>query len=252
MKDFNSKVFKIILALGLISVILSGPYVFTITKDIIELSPENQSIPSDQALYLLVNLQAGFYVLLASFFGTLLYKRAGFSLPVFERPKRILQEYKKYLLEPVFIGVLTGFVIVSLSYFLNPLDDVRFSSTTLLMKVGASFYGGVVEELLTRFFLVSLFVIILSKFKRVASIDSLKYYIAIILAAILFGVGHLPLAYSLAESTVWLTLVIVFLNSIGGIVFGYLYWKRGLFAAIVAHFMADIMILIIWPWLLSF
>ena len=32
------------------------------------------------------------------------------------------------------------------------------------------------------------------------------------------------------------------LNGIGGIVFGWLYWKRGLLAAMLAHFSADIVL----------
>jgi membrane protease YdiL (CAAX protease family) len=34
----------------------------------------------------------------------------------------------------------------------------------------------------------------------------------------------------------------VLLNGLGGIVFGYLYWKRGLEAAMIAHFSADIVL----------
>jgi membrane protease YdiL (CAAX protease family) len=34
----------------------------------------------------------------------------------------------------------------------------------------------------------------------------------------------------------------VVLNGIAGVAFGYLYWKRGLEAAIIAHFFADIVL----------
>ena len=37
------------------------------------------------------------------------------------------------------------------------------------------------------------------------------------------------------------------LNGIGGIVFGWLYWKRGLLAAMLAHFSADIVLHVVTP-----
>jgi membrane protease YdiL (CAAX protease family) len=35
------------------------------------------------------------------------------------------------------------------------------------------------------------------------------------------------------------------LNSIGGLVFGWLYWRQGLLAAMVAHFSADVVLHVI-------
>lgn len=40
------------------------------------------------------------------------------------------------------------------------------------------------------------------------------------------------------------------LNGIAGVTFGYLYWKRGLEAAIVTHFADDQMIVVLGPALL--
>jgi membrane protease YdiL (CAAX protease family) len=37
------------------------------------------------------------------------------------------------------------------------------------------------------------------------------------------------------------------LNGIGGIVFGWLYWKRGLLAAMLAHFSADVVLHVVVP-----
>jgi membrane protease YdiL (CAAX protease family) len=40
---------------------------------------------------------------------------------------------------------------------------------------------------------------------------------------------------------------IILLNALGGIVFGCLYWKKGLEAAIIAHFSADIVLHVLLP-----
>ncbi|HIC89514.1 MAG TPA: CPBP family intramembrane metalloprotease [Anaerolineae bacterium] len=63
-----------------------------------------------------------------------------------------------------------------------------------------------------------------------------------VLTALLFGAGHLPTLAMLAPLTVMLVVRTVLLNSIAGIVFGWLYWRRGLLAAIASHFSADIVL----------
>ena len=65
--------------------------------------------------------------------------------------------------------------------------------------------------------------------------------------ALLFGLGHLP-----ATAVVWpLTPLVVaralLLNGLGGLVFGWLYWRRGLLAAIVAHVGADLVLHVVTP-----
>jgi membrane protease YdiL (CAAX protease family) len=63
-----------------------------------------------------------------------------------------------------------------------------------------------------------------------------------VLAALLFGALHLPQAavfLSLTAPVVALTLAG---NGVPGIVFGWLFWRRGLVAAMVAHFSADLVL----------
>lgn len=64
---------------------------------------------------------------------------------------------------------------------------------------------------------------------------------AILVSSFIFGVGHLPVAYMiLPEATLALTLYVVAVNSIFGVIAGYLYWKRGLEAAVLAHMLAHV------------
>ena len=66
---------------------------------------------------------------------------------------------------------------------------------------------------------------------------------AILLAALLFGAGHLPAAFAagLARGPLPITRIVV-LNMLAGTVFGALFWKLGLEHAMVAHFCADLML----------
>lgn len=97
----------------------------------------------------------------------------------------------------------------------------------------ASFYGGIGEEIMTRLFLVSVIAWILR---------GRAIWLAILIAALLFAVGHLPAAAGISPLTPALVARTVVLNSLAGIAFGWLYWRRGLEAGMVAHFSADIVL----------
>jgi membrane protease YdiL (CAAX protease family) len=66
-----------------------------------------------------------------------------------------------------------------------------------------------------------------------------------VLAALLLGAAHLPMAAALAPLTTVVIVRTMLLNSIGGLVFGWLYWRQGLLAAMVAHFSADVVLHVI-------
>ncbi|ELZ32418.1 Abortive infection protein [Halogeometricum pallidum JCM 14848] len=58
---------------------------------------------------------------------------------------------------------------------------------------------------------------------------------AILVSAILFGLGHLPALAQSVDLTPALIARTVLLNAVAGILFGWLYWRRSLEAAMVAH-----------------
>jgi len=107
---------------------------------------------------------------------------------------------------------------------------------TLLVRFG---YGGITEELLLRFGFMTLVVWILSKLTKL--LNSPIYWIGIVISTLLFAIGHFPIVYaSLTHpSLVMLTYVLIG-NSVGGLFFGWLYWKKGLEAACIAHIFAHV------------
>ena len=67
------------------------------------------------------------------------------------------------------------------------------------------------------------------------------------LAAILFGAGHLP-----ATALIWpLTGAVLarafVLNGLVGVAAGWLYWRKGILLAMAAHFSADIVLHVLLP-----
>ncbi len=121
------------------------------------------------------------------------------------------------------------------------LDLARKSS--LLENFLASFYGGVNEELLTRLLGVSGVAWV---FARVQGLPTghppgAAFWWAIVIMTVLFGLGHLPAARAVMGR---LTPLAIFrsllLNAPVGVLCGWLFWRVGLEAAIVAHFTVDI------------
>lgn len=109
------------------------------------------------------------------------------------------------------------------------------------------FYGGIVEEVLLRLFLMTLLVWVFSRFQKSQNkISGLTYWIAIVLSSLLFGLGHLPPIASLFGGlTPLLVIRAVINNGLLGILFGYLYWKKGLEYAILSHMSADLFLHVI-------
>ncbi|MGY3039366.1 putative membrane protein [Rhodanobacter sp. TND4EL1] len=111
----------------------------------------------------------------------------------------------------------------------------------------ASFYGGIVEEVETRLLLVSALVWLLARCNhRVAR--PWMFVLAIIVAALLFGAGHLPAAFGAGlAGTPLLIARIVLLNAVVAVIFGGIFWKYGLEHAMLAHFCADLVLHVALP-----
>ncbi|MEL1265260.1 CPBP family glutamic-type intramembrane protease [Pseudoxanthomonas putridarboris] len=120
------------------------------------------------------------------------------------------------------------------------------AGTSALNGLLASFYGGIVEELLLRLFLMTLLVWIVARVRGTLP-GPAAYWTAIVLAALLFGAGHLPAAHHIWGLDAVVVLRTVGLNAVIGIVCGWLYWRQGLEMAMLAHFSADIVLHILAP-----
>lgn len=110
----------------------------------------------------------------------------------------------------------------------------------------ASFYGGIGEELQLRLFLMTLVVWIGVKLSGKTPTSGL-FWFAILLAALLFGAGHLPAATAVWPMTGMVVFRTVLLNTVAGVAFGWLYWRRGLEAAMLGHFCADLVLHVATP-----
>ena len=109
---------------------------------------------------------------------------------------------------------------------------------TLGLTITGVLYGGIVEEILLRWGLMTLLAWLLWRlFQRGQGTPrAWIMWVAIVASALLFGAGHLPAAAVLYGGLTPPVIVrIVGLNSVLGIGFGWLFWRYSLEAAMLSH-----------------
>jgi hypothetical protein len=138
-------------------------------------------------------------------------------------------------------GIATGALIVAADRFVfraGPTTPTTDNARAIFEGlVGGLLYGGLTEEAMMRWGLLSLVAWALLRLAR-RPLDArapLAYAIAIVLTAILFGAGHLPAAAMVAPLDAALVTRILLLNGVAGVVYGALFWRRSLESAMAAH-----------------
>jgi membrane protease YdiL (CAAX protease family) len=179
-------------------------------------------------------IQAAILSFFATFFGVKFARRLDLKLYAKSNKSNLIIVGIISLFTAMFITLSDKFIF--LPYLPREATTYKFSP---LYFISSILYGGIIEEQLLRLFLMSLVALILFKLvvrtKERGSIPSWIFIVSIILSAIIFGLGHLPAtAQSIGLSTPIIIRAIL-LNGVGGIGFGYLYWKIGLSHAIYAH-----------------
>ena len=254
-KPFNWKIFFILLAASVFGVVAVLPYSLALQGS--TLSQLNLPMP----LWLLIMLQVLqnavlFAVVIA--LGMLAANRVGLGMPVLEgwlAKQPVGDKIKSFWLPAVLIGVIGSVLVIGLDLLVfNPLLKAElgtlFSSLSLQQQPAAwkgllaSFYGGIDEEILLRLGMMSILVWLGRFISKTADGHPTQAVIwtANILAAVLFGLGHLPATATIVPLTSLVVIRAVVLNGLLGVGTGYLYGKHGLEAAILAHFSADIVL----------
>jgi hypothetical protein len=138
------------------------------------------------------------------------------------------------------IGIALGVLIVAadVAVFKPYLPDALYllgTPLTFQYLLAGLTYGGIVEEVLLRWGVMSLLAwLIYLMMGRRSLATALLFGNA--LAAILFGAGHLPaVSMMVGELTTPIVVRTIILNAVPGFVFGMLYQRRGLEAAMFAH-----------------
>ena len=258
-KKFSWKIFFILLGASIFGVVAVLPYSLASQGD--SLAQLGVSMPLWLLLVLQV-LQNAVLFAVVILVGLLAANRVGLGLPILEaklQGENVGEQVKEILLPSILLGVIGSILVIVLdAFFFMPrlmaeLGDKASSLNPEALQPAAwkgllaSFYGGIDEEVLLRFGLMSVLVWLghfISKTED-GHPTLIVLWTANILAAVLFGLGHLPATAALFPITPLVVVRAIVLNGFIGIVAGYLYYKHGLEAAILSHFSADIVLHVI-------
>lgn len=137
-------------------------------------------------------------------------------------------------------GMATGFMLAAIDTVITPFLGsawqtlIAGSPTGLVPLAIGILYGGLAEEVMLRWGVMSLAAwCAVSLLGRQRSRPAMV--LAIIAAAGLFAAAHLPAVASQAELTPAIVLRTLGLNGIAGLLYGWLFWRRHLEAAMAAH-----------------
>lgn len=253
-KLVNWKLFFILLAASTFSILAILPFIITLQKELLQSIP----MPLPLALFIIVFQSIVLFAVLI-FIGLKLSNKLGFKMPIIERivtKEKTDFNFKAIIKTSVLLGALAGVIILLLDFlfFQFGLESLfKEASVPVWQGFLASFYGGIAEEIVMRLFFMTFVAWLIGKIARVKGRvieNNLLVWISIFLAAILFGIGHLPITSELMTLTPLIIFRALLLNGIGGLVFGWLYWKKGLELAMIAHFSADIVIYVCLPLIL--
>lgn len=251
----NWRVFFMLWAASFIATIAILPYTLELQSGALE----QLDLPIPFPILIAMQVfQSGLLFAVCTFLGMLLAKRTGLGMPVLDAVARGESSFEKvrvFLPISIGLGILASLLIIGLdAYIFQPalIQELGEKAQALNLTVQpaawkgflASFYGGIAEEILLRLFVMSLLAWLgsfINKTKDGRPTNTI-FWMANILAAILFGLGHLPAVSTIIPITMLVIIRTVLLNSIGGILFGWLYRKHGLESAMIAHFSADIVL----------
>lgn len=195
-------------------------------------------------------VQSGILFAISIYVGLRLTKKVGFKLPILEG-KNPFAHVREILPISLWMGFLGGVLILLFSILFGSLSltFLRVEMSIALWKRAlASFYGGVAEEVLFRLFLMTVLVWVSTKVARTKNgyPTTIGIWISIVVTTVLFGLGHLGITGGVTAITDVVILRAVLLNGIS-VIFCWLYWKKGLESAMIAHFTADIIIHVLAP-----
>ncbi|HET7711492.1 MAG TPA: CPBP family glutamic-type intramembrane protease [Thermoanaerobaculia bacterium] len=190
--------------------------------------------------------QSAFLIVLAVWSGVALAPKVGFRAPAFEAAvtgRSISAALHPQLFPGLIAGVLGGAALFAIGGYASPAALAEVQQRFTLPILARLLYGGITEEVLLRWGLMTALVWLAWRvLQRRSGVPRAVYiWLAIISSALLFGAGHLPAATMLiGKLTPDVVLFVVGVNASFGVLFGCLFWRYGLEAAMIAHVTAHL------------
>ncbi|KJF72912.1 CPBP family intramembrane glutamic endopeptidase [Agrobacterium arsenijevicii] len=195
------------------------------------------------AIRLLMLIQPAVLTIVAVAAGQALAGRVGLGTPLIDawlQGTGVGPVLRRQAPPALLAGLIVGMLMIAYSSVILP----SIADTATMEKMAAFevplatrlLYGGITEELLTRWGLMVFFAWGLWRMTGRGRVRPAILRTAILMAAALFAVGHLPFLFAIAvHPQPSLIMVILLANFIPGLLFGWLFWRRGLEAAMLSH-----------------
>ena len=241
----NGKYILFLTIFGLLGGYFTGLYsVETLSLEMLE--QVVQQVGSVEMVILITTAQSLLYGLACGLVGKFLSKKVGLW-----RENWTLE--RKPLISAAIVGLITGcaLILFDLLWFGNEAAVIRQSyeaKPSLNYMIASLTYGGVIEEVMLRLFLMSLIAFVLQKLfaRSKKEVPPAVLITANVIAALLFAAGHLPASVM----SIGLNSIIIFrcflLNGGAGLFFGRLYRKYGIHYAMLGHGLAHVVSKLIW------
>ena len=241
----------LLFTLCLLPVIVLGAYFVTLTG-IDTLSPEMleeavRQVGSRELVIAASCLSPVMLALVSAFFGYILSARIGLMRPFRAERTKL---YRTLVLSLLF-GAVLSLDAWTFAKWIPQLEGAYASAGTfdVALWLASILYGGVIEELMMRLFVMSLLAFLMWKcFRRnEKAVPTQILVIANVLAAALFAAGHLPsTAASFGTLTPMLLIRCFLMNGAFGLLFGRLYRKYGIQYAMICHALLHVVSRTIW------
>ncbi len=139
------------------------------------------------------------------------------------------------------VGVILALMRMMSAPYLPP-ELTELEHPGALAGLLASAGAGVAEETWLRLGVMTILAWPVARLLGHSEIPPIVAWPANVLTALAFGLIHLPQLAQFGAATPTAIAGTLLGNGIGGVVFGWLYWRRSLVAAILAHFAADLIL----------
>ncbi len=197
------------------------------------------------ALNAVIVLQTVLYAAVCGFFGYILSEKIGLMRPFRFESGSIRQA----LLITIPAGILISLDPWVFGKFLPEIAETDEAGLSLNSWLASILYGGIIEELMMRLFVMSLIAWLLWKvfFRMYTAVPDGVIIGANIASAVLFAAGHIPVTIALfGRLTPVILLRCFLLNGGAGLIFGRLYRKYGIQYAMLSHALFHIVSKTIW------
>jgi hypothetical protein len=240
----NSRAFlKPLLALAALGTVGALSLLLTTEATLANIPPEQIAAAGGRdAVKAALLIQPIVLTLVASAVGLALAHRVGLRASIVDRLRRE-EPSRVPLMLSLLVGAAAGSLIIGGDLLFAWAQPQAFASLRaaeidpLVGLVQGLLYGGISEEILVRWGLLSLIAWLLLKLRLPGNA---AMSMAVVAAALLFAAGHLPALAIAAELNAPLVIRTLLLNAVGGIAFGALFVRHNLEAAMLAHMAAHV------------